>query len=100
MLVAVDLPKYHPERPQIAQVLERKGEQIEVLWYHGTWTTTWCIFRKRQGRNMVDVKETISVSSVKLFNFKFTSSGKLKQSVKKDLRNIYFRDDSNNESSD
>lgn len=49
---------------------------------------------------MVDVKETISVSSVKLFNFKFTSSGKLKQSVKKDLRNIYFRDDSNNESSD
>lgn len=38
---------------------------------------------------MVDVKEWIPKSSVKLLNFKFTNAGKLKQSVKNKLKAIY-----------
>jgi len=89
MFVAVDLEKYRPEKPQIAQVIECKGENIEILWYSGTWSTSWRVYKKRQGRNMIEVKETIAKAAVKLFNFTLTNTGKLKQSVKNQLKEIY-----------
>lgn len=90
MFLAVDLAKYHPEKPQIAQAVSIiDNDNIEVLWYCGTWSGPWKVYKRREGRNMVESKEVIPKSSVKLFNFTFTQGGKLKQAVKDQLRALY-----------
>jgi len=90
MLAAFNLEKYKPEKPQIAKVLVLKEDgMIEVLWYYGSWSGNWRIYKKREGRNLIESKEIVSIYSVKLFNFIFTPLGKLKLSVKDDLKALY-----------
>lgn len=90
MLLAVDVKKYQPEKPQIAKVLSIKDQdEIEVLWYYGTWSSSWRVYKIRQGRNMVESKEVIPITAVKLFNFSLTAAGKLRQSVKTQLKELY-----------
>lgn len=92
MLSAVDVEKYQPEKQQIAKVLSMKDQgEIEVLWYYGTWSGSWHVYRVRQGRNMIESKEVIPLNTVRLFNFTFTL--KLKQSIKTKLREIYTNED-------
>ena len=93
MLVALDMEKYSEEKPQIATVLSMEGEEIEVLWYYGTWTGSWRVHKKREGRSFIENTETVPKSSVKLFNFTLTPLNKLRQSVKEQLKLIYKMND-------
>ena len=38
MMVALNLEPKYPETSQIAKVLSITGDDVELLWYHGTWT--------------------------------------------------------------
>ena len=94
MLLAVDVEKYQPEKPQIAKLISIKEQgDIEVLWYYGTWSGSWRVYKVRRGRNTIESKEVIPISTVKLFNFTLTPAGKLKQSIKTKLRDIYTNED-------
>ena len=88
MMVALNLEKY-PEKPQIAKVLSITGDNVEVLWYHGTWTGPWRVHKVRKGRNMVDNKETVSRDAIKIFNFTLTPMNNLRNLVKDKLKAIY-----------
>lgn len=94
MLASVDLPKYYPEKPQIGKILSIDKDDVELLWYYGTWSGPWKVFKKRQGRSMVDMKEVIPKSSIKLFNFTLTNAGRLKQATKTHLKMLYKIHDS------
>lgn len=91
VLVALDVESYRPEKPQIAEVISLSDDKktIEILWYIGTWSGAWKIYKKRRGREMVESREIVPITTVKLSGFTFTKSGKLKQAVKSQLQNIY-----------
>lgn len=88
-MVAVNIPKYRPEKPQIGRVLSINESDMEVLWLLGTWTGAWKVFKKRQNREMVEVKEVIPTASVLLAGFNLTQTGKLKQATKDKLKPMY-----------
>ena len=49
----------------------------------------WKVFKKRQKREMVEVKEVIPTSSVLLTGFNFTQASKLKQATRDQLKPMY-----------
>ena len=88
MLVAVLVDTYR-ERPLIGRVDKVAGEQLEMTWMHGHWTTNWSICKKRQGHRLVEWTEEVHKSAVVLFDFQFTSTGKLRQATVRELKRVY-----------
>lgn len=88
MLVAVLSDKYR-EKPLIGRVDELSGEKLHLTWMYGHWTTNWSICKKREGQRMVEWTEEVDKSTVVLFDFQLTSSGKLRQATVRELKRVY-----------
>lgn len=94
MLVALVSDRY-VERPMIARVKEVRGEILVVVWLVGSWTTSWSVCKKREGRGYVEWIEEVSKESVVLFDFALTSSGKLRSTTTRELKEVYDAIDNN-----
>ena len=88
-LVAVlsDDPTWPP--PWIAEVKNVQDDDVTVIWYEGSYTTTWKPAKIRNGRHMEDWVTTVSKSSIILYDFKLTSTGRLRKSHITHLQKAY-----------
>ena len=87
-LVAVHCEHYK-ELPQIGRVLRVEEHTMEIEWYNGSWSTVWKLAKKRNGKQLVPWTEVIDKADVKLFDFSFTSSGKLRKATIQKLKKEY-----------
>ena len=75
--------------PAIARILSIQESDIEVAWLKGTYASAWKPWKLRQGRQMVDWVDTIPQTSIIIYGFTLTNTGRLRQSTKKHLKQHY-----------
>ena len=86
--MAVTLETY-AERPLIGRVETVTGDTLQLTWMHGHWTTRWSVCKRREGNRHVEWKEEIPKSSVILFDFQLTPTGKLRAATVNELKRVY-----------
>ena len=66
-------------------------EEIEVSWFDGSYTTIWQPSKRRDPNNPrkhVDWTDTVPKSSIILYDFTFTSTGRLRKATVEHLKSI------------
>ena len=80
-------PNWPP--PWIGECKEMQGDDVTVLWYEGTYSSTWKPAKVRNGRHLEDWVATIPRSSIVLYDFKLTSTGRLRKATVAHLKRAY-----------
>ena len=88
-MVAVlsDDPTWPP--PWIGECKGISGKDITILWYKGSYTSTWKPAKVRNGRQWEDWVSTVHTSSIILYDFKLTSTGRLRKTCVHHLKRKY-----------
>ena len=78
-MAAVDVPRYHPEWPQIGKVVDIMDDHFEILWYSRSAThEVW----EKYIENDHFIKEKLSKQVVVLAPFDLTPTGRIPKKVK------------------
>ena len=89
-LVALNVENSHL-RPLIAKVLEAKAETIDVVWLEGSYSKSWKVAKKKEGRTLVDWIDSVPKSSVILFDFQLTKTERLRKATIEHLKEAYTK---------
>ena len=88
------------QEPAIASCLGIREDCLEVIWYEGSYTTSWKPWRIRDPKNrrkIIDWTDTIPKSSVILFAFELTRTGHLRKTtiikLKEEYSKLQHKDD-------
>ncbi len=89
-LVALFVPMYKNEIPQIAKVVSvpSEGSDLDIEWLQGTYTGVWSTCKRREGRTYVPWVETVKRSDV-LFPVKLTKGMRISKATKSRLTQAY-----------
>lgn len=88
MLVAVHCEEKEG-RPFLAEVKERKGDELVVGWLKGSWKGVWRQWMVKANRQAIQYVSTISVRSLILWDFVLTSKGRLRARTVAELQSKY-----------
>jgi len=77
----------------VAQVLKVDSENIEIMWLEGSYSKPWKTAKRKQGRYMVEWKDTVPKSSIILFDFELTPANKLRKATVQHLKDAYSKID-------
>ena len=62
-------------------VLKVDGDNIEIMWLEGSYSRPWKAAKTKQGRSMVEWKDTVPKASIILFDFELTPSNILRKAT-------------------
>ena len=82
------------QRPLVARVIDVSHDNLDIVWLEGSYTRPWKISKRKEGRAMVDWTDTVPKSSVILFDFQLTKTGRLQKATIEHLKETYCRIDS------
>jgi len=74
-------------------VLKVDGDNIEIMWLEGSYSRPWKAAKTKQGRSMVEWKDTVPKASIIRFDFELTPSNKLRKATVQHLKNAYSKID-------
>ena len=77
--------------PCIAKVIEVQDESVNVVWYRGSYNSSWKLWEIPAARNKrkTQWEDTIPKSSILLFGFKMTPTNRLQKSTSQHLQTLY-----------
>ena len=88
--VAVFLPKYNDEIPQIGRIvsLPSEGSELDVEWFTGTYSGVWTPCKTRQRGKYVPWIQTVKRSTI-LLQFELTKGMRIPKAVRSRLVQAY-----------
>ena len=92
-LVALNVENCHLH-PLIARVLSVTDMELEVVWLEGSYSRTWKVAKKKEGRAFIDWTDTVPITSVILYDFELTKGNRLRKATIQHLKNAYSKLDS------
>ena len=84
-LVALNVENCHL-RPLIARVLSVTDMELEVVWLEGSYSRTWKVAKKKEGRAFIDWTDTVPITSVILYDFELTKGNRLRKATIQHLK--------------
>ena len=87
-VVALKCPQYS-ERPQIGRVLSVDGQNVNLLWFDGAWTTQWKEYKYKVGKKICTWEEQVSLNDIIMTNIKLTKTMRLTSDTKNKLQELY-----------
>ena len=85
-MVAVYLPEFHNEWPQIGKILNIADGTIILHWFSGTTTSKWTHMQQRSKGVCESYTGTAPISSIVTPSFGLTRTEKLPQEIQRILR--------------
>ena len=89
-LVALNVENCHL-RPLIAKVLEVNADMVDVVWLEGSYTRSWKVAKRKEGRTLVDWVDSVPKSSILLFDFQLTKTNRLRKATIEHLKQAYTK---------
>ena len=75
--------------PLIARIEAVNDDSFDVVWMEGSYTRGWKVAKKKEGRNLVELTDTVPKNSVILFDFQLTKSNRLRKATVEHLKQAY-----------
>ena len=77
------------DAPWIGKVDKIEEETVDVTWLDGGYRKPWKVATRREGRKVVQWKDTVSKDSIILFAFQLTKANRLSAEAVRNLQKIY-----------
>ena len=81
-------------RPLLGKITEIRSCDLDIIGLEGSYTRPWKAAKKKEGRTIVDWTDTVPKSAVILFDFKLTTTNRLRKATIQHLKETYKNLDS------